>query len=195
MSYAENLYLITAPAAEPVSAAEAKAQLRVDHAAEDALISSQVVAARGHVERLTARQLITATWELRLDSFPADTCAIRIPKPPLQQVVSVKYVDADGVLQTLASTEYVVDAPVGPTAPWGRLWLEYLKTWPTVRDERNAVRIQFKAGYGDAGAAVPQELRNAILLKVGALYANREPGENDDQTLMALLWPYRMVEA
>lgn len=195
MSYAENLYLIGAPAAEPVSTADAKLHLRVDHTAEDSLIYSKAAAARGHVERLTARQLITATWELRLDAFPADTCAIRIPKPPLREVLSVKYVDQDGTLQTLAPAEYVVDVPVGPTAPWGRLWLAYLKTWPLTRDERNAVRIQFKAGYGDNPADVPEDLRNAILLKVGALHASREPGPNDDATLMALVWPYRMVEA
>lgn len=64
------LNLVTAPAVEPVSLAEAKLNMRVDIDDEDDLVLSDVVAGRERVELETGRQLITATWQLWLNGFP-----------------------------------------------------------------------------------------------------------------------------
>ena len=64
------LQLVTPPAEEPVSLAEAKLHLRVDFPNEDALITALIAAARQAAETLTGRQLVTARWKLVLDSFP-----------------------------------------------------------------------------------------------------------------------------
>ena len=47
--------LLTAPAAEPWSVADAKAFLRVEHDDDDAIIAALIAAARNHVEALTRR--------------------------------------------------------------------------------------------------------------------------------------------
>ena len=51
--------LMTAPAVEPLSLAEAKSWLRVDGADEDQLIQSLITSARLGVEATTNRLLIT----------------------------------------------------------------------------------------------------------------------------------------
>ena len=163
------LKLITAPAAEPVSASEAKAHLRVDTTADDTYIGTLITVARQNVESHLRRALISQTWEVVLDAFPAGV--IRLPKPPLASVTSIKYTDDDGVEATYSSDNYVVDSDTEP----GRVVLKSGQTWPAVTlAAANGVRVRYVAGYGAAGSNVPQAIRQAILLVIGSLYENRE---------------------
>lgn len=167
------LTLVTKPTEEPVTLDEAKAHLRVESTAEDALIQALIAAAREYAESVTGRQLVTATWDLKLDAFPADGAAIELPKAPLRSITSVTYVDTAGATQTWASGKYVVDAPSGPEALPGRLAPAYGESYPATRDTLNAVTIRFEAGYGTA-ADVPQAIKQAMLLHIGHLYENRQ---------------------
>ena len=51
--------VVTPPAAEPVDLTTAKLHLRVTDAAQDALITIFIQSARGYVEQVTGRALIT----------------------------------------------------------------------------------------------------------------------------------------
>jgi uncharacterized phiE125 gp8 family phage protein len=169
------LRLISAPVAEPVTLTEAKAHLRVDHSADDALISSLIGASRGYCERWTARAFVTQTWELVIDEFPTD--AIMLPMPPLQSVTSIKYDDVAGAEQTVAISEYEVDEVSEP----GWVVPSIEGGWPSTFEGINAVRIRFVAGYDpgtdspiDLAANVPGSIKAALLLHLGQLYENRE---------------------
>jgi hypothetical protein len=61
--------LVTAPASEPVTLAEAKAHLRLDTSLDDAFVASIIVAARQYIERVCWRGLLLQTWELTLGGF------------------------------------------------------------------------------------------------------------------------------
>lgn len=163
-----RLTLTTAPATEPLTLADAKLQTHVDGTAEDDLITSFIASARSEAETRTGRALITQTWTLYLDHFP-ESGEIDLPRPPLQSVTSVQYIDTDGVLTTLATSEYTVDT----SGELGRVHLAYDKSWPDVRIERNAVRVEYVAGYG-AASDVPEDIRSWCRLRVGDLYAHRE---------------------
>ena len=76
---------------------------------------------------------------------------------------------ADGNTQTLASTEYLVDAVSEPA----RLTPAYSKTWPATRNQANAVTVTFVCGYASP-EAVPIGIRRWMKLRVGTLYENRE---------------------
>jgi uncharacterized phiE125 gp8 family phage protein len=106
------LKLITAPAAEPVSTSEAKSHLRVDTTADDTYIGTLITVARQNVESHLRRALISQTWEVVLDAFPAGV--IRLPKPPLASVTSIKYTDDEGNESTYSSANYVVDSDTEP---------------------------------------------------------------------------------
>ena len=59
--------LLTPPAVEPLTLAEAKSYLRVDTVDEDDTIAALIAAARLLVEAYARRALITQSWRLSLD--------------------------------------------------------------------------------------------------------------------------------
>lgn len=185
-----SLKLITAPTAEPVTLLEAKDHLRVDGADEDALISVLITAARKWCEEYTGRQFVTATWDWTMDSFCPSFVA---PIPPLQSVTSIKYLDTAAVEQTLASSVYRVDAVSEP----GRIALDYGQSWPSTHPVINAVTIRFVAGYG-APQAVPEPIRQAMLILIGEMYEQREESlvgtiqSSVPFGVRALLTPYKV---
>lgn len=166
-----NLVLVTAPAEEPISLATAKMQARVDGTAEDALMGTFVAAAREKCEEIARRAFVTQTLRLSLDDWP-DGRVLRLPRPPLQSVTSVKYTDVDGVEHTLSASDYVVDADSQP----GRIALKNDADWPSDElREVGAIKITFVAGYG-AASAVPKKYQTAVQLLAAHLYENRDAG-------------------
>lgn len=132
---------------------------------EDPELVRNIQSVRREAERRSARVLITQTWRLRMDSFPPSG-EIQFPKPPLQSIDSVTYIDENGDEQTFGAANYVVDT----SGVYGRLYLAYAVSWPSVRLETNAVRVVFVAGYGDAGSDVPADIRDWMLARLFKLY-------------------------
>lgn len=165
------LKLITAPALEPISLAEARAQCHIDGTDEDALLTIYIQSARQHAEGLIDSALITQTWEQTLDAFPTDE--IKLGKPPVLSVTSVKYINTAGTEITLASNQYVLDSATSP----GWLLPADGYTWPDTNDVANAVRIQYATGFGPLAADVPAPIRSWMLLTIALLYAQREAAD------------------
>src|SRR5690606_27665590 len=69
-----TLFRTVDPAAEPVTLAELKAHLRLEHDSEDALLNGLNRAAREDLERTTGLALIDQNWRLALDKWPRDGC-------------------------------------------------------------------------------------------------------------------------
>lgn len=190
--------LVTAPALEPVSRTEAKLHCRIDAdmVDDDTLVDALVKAAREWVEQRTRRALITQTWDLWQDDWPVGD-EFRLPQPPLQSVTHVKYVDEDAATTTWSSANYLVDTFSEP----GRVVMKGSASWPSATlQDVNAVNVRFVAGYGSAGTAVPQPIRQAMLMLIGHWYENREAilatGAMPKEVPLAvdaLLWPYRVL--
>ena len=165
------LKLVTAPAVEPLTTAEAKSFTRVEISADDTLIDAFVKGARQYLEKTYAVALITQVWDLYLDGWPGgDT--LRLPVQPVQSVGSITYTDSAGAAVVMSAADYLVDAVSVP----GRIRLKSGRSWPSVTlQEMNGVVVRFTAGYGAAGSAVPEPLRDAVRLLVAHRYENREP--------------------
>jgi len=177
------MQLITPPAAEPVSLAEAKLHLRVDFDEDDALIQALISAARQAAEMLTQRQLVTARWRMVLDSFPGPSLmgvpsgqtftlpghAILLTKSPVTSVVEIRYLDMAGIWQVMPAANYTVDNACEPA----RITPVFGQIWPVALPQIGAVSVTFDAGYGSA-ADVPEGLKSWIKLRLGSLYAHRE---------------------
>lgn len=190
-----GLIRTAAPETEPVTAAEAKLHCRIDGSDDDSLVAALITAAREHVEEVTERALIEQTWRLTLAAFPCGR--LLLPRPRLIAVSSIVYLDTDGASQTLDSSLYRVDATSEP----GSVEPAYGTSWPDTYAVSGAVTVTFTAGYGTEVSAVPQAIKQAVLLLVGAWYENREgiiTGTIVAKTPLAveaLLGPYRMPSA
>jgi len=164
-------HTITGTTDSPISLAEAKHHLRVDGSDDDTYIANLILTATDRAESFQRRTYMQRQRTYVLDSFPP---IIRPPYPPLVSVDSIKYIDTNGVEQTLDSAEYDVDITTEP----GRIKPAYEKSWPSIRTVMNAVTITYTAGYASKDA-VPFDIKAAILLIIGHLYENREDVSED----------------
>lgn len=155
------------PSEEPITLDEAKSWLRVVWTNEDDVIKAAIAAARAKLETLTGRAFTTQTVEEVHDAFPS--CGIRLARAPVQAVASVKYIDVDGVEQTLSPALYDVDRDSEPG------WILPVSGvhWPRSAPGIHKVSITYTAGYGTS-AEVPPPIKQAVKFLVAHLYANRE---------------------
>lgn len=161
-----GLKLIAGPVIEPITLDQVKAHCRIDSSDEDVLIASMIKAARRLAESRLNRALINQAWELTLDEFPP--AEVKLGMGSVLSIVSVRYLDPNGNVQTMDPEGYVLDAVNPPD------WLFPTSTWPDTYNGANAVKIRFTAGYGADASDVPEEIIAWMLLQIGALYRNRE---------------------
>ena len=176
--------LMTPPAVEPVSLAEARLHLRIDddNTLDDARIARLIKAAREQCEHAIGRRLITQSWEMFLDIFPSDVQALRLHSDVVkaQAIEQILYVDTAGVSQLMSAAAYVLDPHTLP----GYIMLVEGESWPTdVAESANAVRIRVTSGYGSSADDVPDSLKEWILMRVDAMYCGKDPGPYIDRML------------
>jgi len=158
-----------APSVTPVTLAEAKAHLRVDFTDDDALIDSLIEAATSHLDGQGSlgRAMITQSWAQWVSQSPG---WVRLDVGPFQSLTSVEYYDADNTLQTATVTDFEIRLDGDFVLIKPKQDFE----WPGAYIRRDAIKITYVAGYGDAGSDVPRGIRQAILLMVGHWYEHRE---------------------
>lgn len=163
-----GLVRMVEPTGEPLALGEVKQWLRVDSddTTQDDLILDLIATAREYAEEVNRQQLITATWFMTNDRFPyrmpgqtfqwpgdvwdrqnaswLEGLTVRPPRPPLQVVTQIQYIDPQGVLQTMDLTTITVDTVSKP----GRLMPIPYNIWPVTLTRHNAVQITYQAGYG-----------------------------------------------
>lgn len=177
MGLCYSLERITDPAVEPVTLAEAKLYLRVDHSDEDTLISELIVTARQAAENYLQQSLITQEWKMSLDDYAPST--LPIPMGPVQAVDSVVSITRLAVSTTLSVEGYYLGAATDTlyfdAAPLG-----------------HQVDISYTAGYGDASTDVPEGIRTGIKRHTGLLYEDRSLTTLHPE-IQSLYVPYRRV--
>lgn len=180
--------LIDAPDSEPLSLAEAKSYLRVEHTADDALIASLISAARIDVEARTRRALITQGWRIVLDAWPPSG-RIASPVSPLREVAAARVRDANGDAETLDLEIFILNTASSPG-------IIAFDAGRVVQPGQFAggIEIDIEAGYG-AAADVPGPLKQAIRLLLARAYEYRDRVERDamSEAIAELIAPYRVV--
>ena len=216
-----ELKCITPPLGEPLSLAEVKLHLRVDHDHEDSLIEGLITAAREYVELNIGGCLPEQVRGAYLDSWPI--APLRLPWGPVIGIESVKYLDGDGA-------EHEADAGSYYLTAGGEIALLPGQAWPkSSLKGKGAIEIAYSAGYPpevttipgetpepsdedpdpkplpdtevtDYGGNVPQGLRQAMLLLIGQWYELREGASGEKYVVRAvpygvrqLLAPYREI--
>lgn len=182
-----SLTLTTPPATEPVTTTDFKTWIGYSGADQDAVFTNTLKTARQWVEEYLCRQLVSATYTLKLDSFPV--WELVLPKLPIQSITSITYLDSDGASQTLSTDVYQLTTR-------GTLTTKYNQQWPTIRCTPEAVTVVYVAGYGSSATDVPQPIRDAIALFAKGVWQS-PTGSCAGAIMMAaenLLQPYRLLK-
>lgn len=170
--------LVTPPAVPLITLNEAKLHEKIDEDEDDILIQNQIEAATRMAEEFTRRAFITQSWEYRTSRISP---IIEIPRPRLQEIendgvlVFTDWNDNDTIIEadryfldTVAEPGRLIFKPgLLPTLPIGTAWGFF--GYPA-----GYLTFTFKAGYGDAPADVPWQIKEAVLQIFGFLYENRE---------------------
>ncbi len=180
--------LITGPAAEPVSLAEMKAWLRLDGEEEDTLVAALLTAARLTVEAASARFLLTQTWRLVHDAWPAGGI-IPLAQGPLVDVVAIRVYAGNGVAQTVPTAALIASRARDPAE------LRLAGPVPAPGRSREGIEIDLVFGYGASPSDVPAPLRQAVRMLTARWFEHRGDARERDRGLpaeiVALIAPYR----
>jgi uncharacterized phiE125 gp8 family phage protein len=180
-----GLTLVTPPTQEPISLDEALAHCRVTDDSETGLIVGYLMAARQFAEDFTRCALLQQSidytidfgWPMIRTESPYYAISpyffyrtrVELPRRPLLNVQWVRYIDVDGVTQTLDPSQYIV---VGnEVVPY--IEQAFGVTWPITRYQPAAIQVRFDAGFGKAMADIPETIRQAILMLVAFWFDNR----------------------
>ena len=144
------------------STANAKGFMRIMGDEDNDIIYSMITSAFTEANERTNRNLVTATFELYLPSFRNE---IPLPKNPVQEIVSVEYMDMDNNYVVLESANYYIYENLGVDTL-------VFSSHQSVPNHKKAVRITFKSGYKSTN--FPEDLKSWIRVKVSTLYEYRE---------------------
>lgn len=145
----------------PVSVSELKDHLNVAQSdtTQDTKIESLILAAKERLERDIDRILITSTF---VNYGPCFSNPLRINLKPVASILSIRYYDTDGTLQTLDSSEYRYIESSQEIVP--AIGGEFPSVYEGMPD---SVQIEFTAGYGADAGCQPRLIQSAIKLCVG----------------------------
>lgn len=175
-----SVQIKTAATVEPVSVEETKRFCRIDDDTDDDLISGLIISARSIIESQTSLALITQTFIWTMSEAPTvgfipiaaefdnETFnrLLDLPRSPVQSIGPITTTASDGTVTALVSgTDYVLNTVSDP----GRV--QFLNLPPI--SSLSHLSVEFVAGFGATGAAVPAALKTAIKMIVAHLYENR----------------------
>lgn len=150
---------------------QAKRHLRIE--AEDtdgdAHVGDLIASAHRHVEALLGCPILRQTRQTHAWGFPCGGLWLGGGDNLTVAASAVKYFDADGAEQTLADTDWLLDAISSPAI----LQCAPGKTWPATQSRPGAVTVDWQAGWADA-ASVPGDILHAMRLLIGHWDQNRE---------------------
>lgn len=162
------------PKGQPVSLRMLKEHLEIpsaDTTRDWYLLNALLPAATRRAEADTGRGLITQTWRMTLDCFPANRQPILLPGGKVQSVDQIIYRQTDN---SWSSPTTAILTELSSAREPAELRMALQADWPTIGTQRPGVDVTFNVGYGDAADDVPIDLRVAICIVCAHYFNNRE---------------------
>ncbi|WP_032112227.1 head-tail connector protein [Candidatus Paracaedibacter symbiosus] len=172
----------------PITLAQVKAHLRLDHADEDDYLTFLIQSAVEAVQNYTGRSLMLQTWEKtyyqsqhyrsRISKQVDLPITVSLPHSPLLKINSVVGTHTRKIPQEI--TQYD---------------LKFQGELAIIEIDQlfSKVKIVYEAGYGERPEAIPADIRQVILQLVALFYQKRQSFLlTEEPYLAALMQPYRI---
>lgn len=159
---------------EPVTVGEFKAWADIERDDEDGALAEFVSTARGWIENEIDQALALVTYRETFPYFPLSN-VFNVSKTPVVEIKSLKYRDAENLLQTYDAANYTLVNSGG----FNGALLVGGSFWPWTYQVPDAVEIIYRAGM-DA-AQVPGALKGAIKALATWLYEHRHDSETKEE--------------
>jgi len=202
------LRIIEPPAAEPIDIPTVRRHCRVDASYDDDLLALYLTTARTWAENYLNRCLITTHYSYTVTTAPPPTASplvpqslivfplnwppvirkpIALPRAPCVSVESVKWGPVDDMTDA-DPNDYTINLDVEPAQVMVKGPL--VPMLPAV-----SLALEYTAGYGADGAAVPAPIIAAILLLTAYLYEGRgDVNSAGPDAAWQLLAAYRLYQ-
>lgn len=157
---------------EPITLAQACAQVRQEVGNDDTVIGDLIPVARKYVENITGQCLCLRTAEIAYDTFPFPFGEMVMPFGPLNSITSITWRDFTNTLQTMDASQYLVDTH----SVLGAAYLPLFNYWPWQVAQSHSVKFTCVFGYGSVvSGLIPEPLIHAVKMALENLYENRGP--------------------
>lgn len=151
---------------EPVTVAELRQHLRIEHNDEDSYLTMLISSSRALAENMIDGIIADRVFEQKLDYF---SYSMLLPHRPVDpESITISYFDEDGVSQNITSFDYKSDLFQTTITP------AYGESWPATESGKDKVIIDFTAGIAGAEGSMPADVKHAILMIASTLYDQRE---------------------
>jgi uncharacterized phiE125 gp8 family phage protein len=172
------LRLVTPPASEPLTLAQAKTFLRIEHSADDEPITRAIAAARVAAEQYVKCALLPQTWEMHVAN---PSCAeLRLPVGPARSITSITLTTEAGATSTMSASNY-------------RLSVDGFAVLFTNAPSIEKMTVQFVAGIATALPEIPQPIIQGMLHHIAVMLENRDGDVPMPVQAMACYQPYRRI--
>ena len=110
--------------------------------------------------------LTTKTYRLLVDYW---TNCYRLDRSRFQGIESVKYIDENDVEQVVSSDDYYNTVETF----YSRLIFKDSFNYPTTNNQLQSVYIDFKVGFGDSEADIPEDIKIGLMQHVVNIIENK----------------------
>lgn len=164
-----------------VTMSEAQAYVRIETGEEEALLAGLIRTASGLCEAFVGQFVMARNFAV---DVPASGRWERLEPGPVQSIVGVEAVDANGVGSALPVGSYSIDIDAR-----GDGWVRVVDAGGATR-----VRVSGTAGMAADQNGVPEAIRQGVLRLVAHLFAARDGDGGEPPAAVTALWrPYRRM--
>lgn len=162
----DTYYLRTAASTLPISVADGRRHLRIEHNNHDDLVEDLIWGAARAFEKRANVCLSAQTWKAFLPKFDAE---IELWKSPITSIQSIRYFDSDNALATLSTSDYYSNVNTGSMSDSSpRPAVIFVDNIESTYTRDDAVQINFTAGY----TTIDYDVKQALLSWVYRKYEN-----------------------
>lgn len=173
-----SLRLITAPSIEPLTLAQAKTFLRIEHTADDEPLVRAISASRFALEQYIKCALLPQVWEYSI----ANPVGKKLPLPfgPAQSVSSITLVTEAGASATMNVANY-------------RLSVDGFSVLLAAEANIEKLVVRFSAGIATTAAEVPAALVQGMLHHISVMMETRDGAAPLPMQALLCYEPYRRI--